>query len=107
MELSIIFRTKSKNPDQFTAQHPLAFFFRKTFNKVVKASMESSKQEVVKNMIIDEISQQEIDKFTKMKTNYLKLAEGKKVNLKRKIVLGSSVAMKILNEDTDKLNKMR
>ena len=69
--------------------------------------MESNKQEVVKNMVIDDVSQREIDRFTKLKTNYQKLAEGKKVNLKRKIVLGSSVAMKILNEDTDKINKMK
>jgi hypothetical protein len=61
------FKIDSKNPDLYTTQHPLVFFFRKTFNKVVKACMESNKQEIVKNMIIDEISQQEIEKFIKMK----------------------------------------
>lgn len=93
--------------DELTLDHPMSMFYRKTFAKVIKSNMDSTKENVIEGLIVDEISKMSMDKLSKRKANYEKMRTNKNVNLKRRIVLGSSAAVQILNEDINKLNKYK
>jgi len=69
--------------------------------------MDSTNMKIIENLIVDEISKVSIEKLSKRKANYEKMKANKKTNMKRRIVLGSSAAAQILNEDIDKLDKYR
>lgn len=97
----------NSHTDELTLDHPMSMFYRKTFAKVIKSNMDSTKENIIEGLIVDEISKMSMDKLSKRKAAYEKMRLGKNVNMKRRIVVGSSAAVQILNEDINKLNKYR
>jgi hypothetical protein len=93
--------------DDLTVDHPMSMFYRKTFAKVIKSNMDSTKEKIIGGLIVNEVSKMSINKLSKRKLSYENMCKGKKNNMKRRIVLGSSTAVEILNEDIDKLNKYK
>ncbi|CAI2374901.1 unnamed protein product [Moneuplotes crassus] len=79
----------------------------KTFHKVVTANMDSKNKKIIEKLLLDEATKISIEKLAKRKAHFEKLKANKKGNMKRRIVLGSSAAAQILNEDIDVLNKYK
>lgn len=94
--------------DEFVFEHPMHVFFRKTFNRILNSEFDKTHEKVVENLVLDEVSKLSIDKLKQKKIVQIqKIKQSKKHQMKRRIVLGSSAAAAILNEDIIKLNKFK
>jgi hypothetical protein len=93
--------------DELTVDHPMSMFYRKTFAKVIKSNMDSTKEKIIEGLIVNEVTKMSIKKLSKRTLSYINMREGKNIDMKRRIVFGSSAANEILNEDIDRLNKYK
>ncbi|CAI2366000.1 unnamed protein product [Moneuplotes crassus] len=81
-------------------EHPRAGFFKKTFTKIVKAELESKKNNVMDKIVIDEATKHSIAQ--RSEKNKEKVVRNTKKG-KRSIILGSSLSKSLADKLTNKI----